>query len=767
MNTDEGEWPKSVSQLANTADAGRPIVASRGQVLGIVVVAVVFAEVSKDIVFATGLREWHPACNAVYCGMLACLPFLLARMAPKAAAFTIQWLPSSRWQWAWFLGMVVLLMVSKALVAALAAAIVGQRPQLPAVGPTTPIAIVFLGIVVVLIAPIAEEIFFRGFLLDQLRKLTRPSIALLIQSLLFGLSHLYTWGLFTSLAVLGSINAFFFGLIVGAWRIRFRSLLPLVLAHVLLNAMSIVPLKARYDQAVRMTYLTSHTISKETTYLTEPLRKDGAVDYVAALNQRFSQGVTPENNAAALFWKVLGPKEILPQYRDKYFQMLGIPPVPEEGDYFVDLRDYIARQKNGAQPAEAKPEVREQDGSWEQMTAAMKRPWSREEFPVFAEWLAANEKPLALAVEASKRPRRYEPLCCGEKTPIFAVLCPAIRQYRDVAAAFCVRAMLRLDEGKVEEAWEDLLACHRLARLAGQGPTVVDVIIAGSIEEKACCGDLGIVQHANLSKSQIVKMRQDIDQLSAMPRMADGLDAAERFTYLNAVSDISRQGIASLTRCDDVPELDDSMVEPFGLKNTVKSLIRYGASTEFDWDFCLREGNSWFDRIADAYGKPTRAEQREALGKIDEDFGKVKATAADAESLDAMMLDNPRRALSERLSQVLLTIFLPSVTTGIHAEDRWIMRFELDKLAFALAAYRADRGAYPAKLADLTPGYVAEVSKDVCVDSELHYRLEGDGYLLYSVGINGKDDGAKYQDGRKDGNDWDDLVVRVPAVKQE
>ena len=67
------------------------------------------------------------------------------------------------------------------------------------------------------------------------------------------------------------------------------------------------------------------TISKETTYLTEPLRADGYVDYLAAVNQRCQAGVTPENNAAVLFWRAVGPKEIRPEYRDKYFQMLGIP----------------------------------------------------------------------------------------------------------------------------------------------------------------------------------------------------------------------------------------------------------------------------------------------------------------------------------------------------------------------------------------------------------------------------------------------------------
>ena len=41
------------------------------------------------------------------------------------------------------------------------------------------------------------------------------------------------------------------------------------------------------------------------------------------------------------------------------------------------------------------------------------------------------------------------------------------------------------------------------------------------------------------------------------------------------------------------------------------------------------------------------------------------------------------------------------------------MQFELTRLAFALAAYHADRGTYPAKLADLVPKYVAEVPKDI------------------------------------------------------
>jgi hypothetical protein len=602
----------------------------------------------------------------------------------------------------------------------------------------------------VFVGPVAEEIFFRGYVLEQLRKLTRSGIALLIQSLLFGLFHVYTRGSFTL------VQTFLFGMILGAWRIRFRSLLPLVLAHVLLNATALIPLKARYDQAIARAHPT-FMISKETTYITEPLRKDGFVDYVAALNQRFSQGVTPENNAAVLFWKAVGPETILPVYRDKYFQLLGVPPLPEKGDYFVDLDPFrTGRRFNYTS---------------DQLTLAGKRPWSKQTFPVLAEWLAANEKPLTLAVEASKRPRRYDPLVCGAKAPLIAVPFPAVQQYRNLAKALCARAMLRLNKGRLDEAWEDLLTCHRLARLIGQGPTVIDALVVSSAKETACAGDQALLQNAHLTAAQATKMRADLNQLPAMPKMADKIDIGERFTYLDNVSSFSRDGVASLAGFliipDDMPGLKEFSPSN-GLEKTIKSLIRYGHNTAVDWDLVLRMGNSWYDRIAEAYRKPTRAERRETLRKADGDFARLKKTAADAESLDKLMLSNPRQALSERVSQVLLIMFLPAIAGQHQVEDRWTMRFELDKLAFALAAYRADYGAYPAKLADLAPRYVVEVPKDIFNDSELHYRLEGKGYLLYSVGVNGKDDGGKsYEDHKKPDDDGDDLVVRVPAPEQK
>ena len=117
------------------------------------------------------------------------------------------------------------------------------------------------------------------------------------------------------------------------------------------------------------------TISKETTYITGPLRKDGYVDYVAALNQRCSQGVTPENNAAVPFLKAMWLAGIGPKHGDGYCRMLGIPPPPEKGDYYVTLDKYVNGLKDADKPA-ARPGEEGRDILVEQQSQARTRPWS-------------------------------------------------------------------------------------------------------------------------------------------------------------------------------------------------------------------------------------------------------------------------------------------------------------------------------------------------------------------------------------------------------
>jgi membrane protease YdiL (CAAX protease family) len=772
MNSDEHEPQSIASQQTAPLSVDVEAAPRPWAVFAILLVAILVAEVSKDVLIAVGLDGW-------WLIVLAGVPFLLARIAPKAAGFDTQWLPNRRRQWFWFLGMVLVLFVSRALVLALAAATVGQPVPPPATTSPTPARVLLLGTVIVFLGPLAEEVFFRGYLLEQFRKLVRPSNALLIQALLFGLWHLYGQGWSTSWGWTRVVNAFFMALILGAWRIKFRSLLPLVFAHVLFNATTIPYLMVQYERAVDRTCLRHCTISKETTYITEPLLENGAPDYVAVLNERSSKGVTPENNSAVLFWKAVGPREIQPDYREKYFEMLGIPALPAEGEYYVNLAQYLARQVGDVNHGNAESQSSSPPSPYDLLEPALKRPWSKQEFPMLADWLAINEKPLALLVEASKRPRRYDQLVCGKNVPLIAILYPALSVYHeagDIISVFVARAMLRLAEGKTEEAWKDLLTCHRLARLVSQGPTMMDAMVSQGRESRSCSGELALLQHTRLTTAQIAKMREDLGRLPAMPPIADKLDAAERFTCLNVVLDCSRDAHSSLAdfakttdQCTDlIGDLKDS---PFGVKNlktVMEWLLHYSADTEIDWDLALREVNSWFDRLADAYRRPTRTAQNEALLKLNDDFGSLKKTVDNVDLLHQSMLGDRRKALSERVAQVILVMLLPPIALKENRDACGAVTFDMTKLAFALAAYHADHGSYPEKLAGLMPKYIRKVPLDPHSNAELRYRQDGKGYVLYSVGLNGRDDGGRGFDDRVRGkecheSDWDDLVIRMPA----
>jgi membrane protease YdiL (CAAX protease family) len=80
-------------------------------------------------------------------------------------------------------------------------------------------------------APICEEILYRGLLVTWLRGLGLNDFrVLLVGSLLFGANHLIPLGIVWSLAMVG-LGAILFGL-----RLRYESLSPGWLTHILFNA---------------------------------------------------------------------------------------------------------------------------------------------------------------------------------------------------------------------------------------------------------------------------------------------------------------------------------------------------------------------------------------------------------------------------------------------------------------------------------------------------------------------------------------------------
>ena len=106
-----------------------------------------------------------------------------------------------------------------------------------------------------------------------------------------------------------------------------------------------------------------------------------------------------------------------------------------------------------------------------------------------------------------------------------------------------------------------------------------------------------------------------------------------------------------------------------------------------------------------------------------------------------------------------MALLLPAINAAHAAQDRGNINLAVVQLSAALAVYRAENGSYPEKLDALVPAVLPALPVDLFHGKSYIYRRDGEGYLLYSVGANGADDGGSSQHLRVyDGRSTDDMT---------
>lgn len=490
--------------------------------------------------------------------------------------------------------------------------------------------------------------------------------------------------------------------------------------------------------------LSPFTVSKETTRITEPLKSDGTVDYAAALNARLREGLAPEDNAGTFLIKAFGYSEIPEAHRKKFFESLGAgQPNPLEGS-FRNYGEFVESHLKSANPSELE---QERQKSWDQQRQAMNQPWSRKELPIAADWVEANSESLALATKASKKSRLFIPIVVGENEPLLNQNTGFIIKMREVARLLRARAMLAIGEGRLADAQADLLACHRLAVLVGQQPTMVDALVSYAIDAIACEGDLVLAQSEKISPQELAAYRRELADLPPLAEMSVTVDRGERIFSLDAI-------------CNLATNVDEQTAKQLGFPNNKIWMRMLGLS--IDWDVILKRFNQEYDKMVAALRHNNFATRQAELTKIETELKKLQAEINKPAQVALMLLgvDPPRAVVSRQIGNVLIGLLLPAVRQAHIAEVRAIMRRDLTILAFALAEHHREVGRYPEKLDALAPKYLKTIPKDRFTDKPLKYKQEKAGYVLYSVGGNGQDDKGQSVG---QGNQADDLTVRVPS----
>ena len=104
----------------------------------------------------------------------------------------------------------------------------------------------------------------------------------------------------------------------------------------------------------------------------------------------------------------------------------------------------------------------------------------------------------------------------------------------------------------------------------------------------------------------------------------------------------------------------------------------------------------------------------------------------------------------DRLGETLM----PFIELGFRTAASRAARIRLADLALAVERYRLANGRLPKVIDDLTPDFIPSVPLDPYTDEPLHYRPTDDGFVIYSVDPDRKDDGEPREEYYISGRDY-------------
>lgn len=429
-------------------------------------------------------------------------------------------------------------------------------------------------------------------------------------------------------------------------------------------------------------------VSPETTHVTEPRTPDGRfVDYMAAVEEFvYPPEMMTDNNGYRLVMRTIGPLEkSSDDITQKRYAMLGLdyifdkPTVPYMDPYEYFKRRYdlypeefdeiVAYMKALRQEAESDDngemgygganrtiEEEMKTNSWLAWDYVRKYP-DLHKLQMTQDWLAADKTAFDVLTAAAKKPVFVTPMIVpSDHISFYDVLLPDIQGIRSFARALAGRVTIRVAEGDIDGAIDDILTCHRLGRhLTRPGCLVqqlVGIACEGIAHDLAFNGNLA----SQADAEQLRRLQEGLRNLPQYATWEDGMEL-ERLATLD-----------SLTAIMNDPANLKKMLETnrTTLPITVEPMLWCGK----DWNVVFKTVNENFDdAIAGGY-------------------------------LRAGLSTNPLRYLSlrmrsEEFAVMFLDFFLPATGAFREAIRRMECCYNMKRIQIAMFLYQAEHGTLP------------------------------------------------------------------------
>jgi hypothetical protein len=372
-----------------------------------------------------------------------------------------------------------------------------------------------------------------------------------------------------------------------------------------------------------------------------------------------------------------------------------------------------------------------------------------EEKQFVAKWLTDNQEILELVVAGTQRPyywRTYVNRHKQKTSEMISILLPHFNGFVNLARTLRWRARLRAEQGRYEDAFNDVKSCYRFGHHLKGEKFFMEQLTAFSVEKRATQTLRDILSEHKIDAATLATLQKDYEQMIADENFVLGLEA-EKMSLFDEIqrcftADGRGGGHLYIKRIREIAEpFDWSGADSWLVTNFVRVLFTHPNKQQ-----TLTSANKFYDYIQEV---TLKTPARIRIEQIDID-----------QELQRLTSDN-----------VLFSIFLPGFERIIEYSYQNKADVRATLSIIAILRYKQDTGVYPEHLEQLVAdAYLKELPIDPYTDEPLVYRRTADNFILYSLGHNFKDDGGKPEIDRKGRPrlwDYEADAVFWPVCKQK
>ncbi|PYI89840.1 MAG: hypothetical protein DME26_00135, partial [Verrucomicrobia bacterium] len=322
-----------------------------------------------------------------------------------------------------------------------------------------------------------------------------------------------------------------------------------------------------------------------------------------------------------------------------------------------------------------------------------------------ADALADNREALDLLHQAARLKRSRYPISLtqGPNT-----LLPHLAPLKHAARLFELEVIEALEHGNADEAARSVRASTGLGRSLVAEPLLISQLVRLSLNTASCRSLERIMNRARLTDRQLLDLNSALSETQNPAGFTRAL-VGERAIGISLFTAPLKDALAS-TPSGTSGRLETVAIDLFA------PLIKASGFFERDQIFYFETMQAYLGALSLPSPKSLET-AKNVEGRIDEATAKYYI-------FSGMLLPGLRRGVQKDLESIAL---VRAAQTALAIE-----RFRLG---------HEDR--LPDSLAALVPGYLQSVPNDAFDASPLRYKRLSEGYVLYSIGADGTDDGGR------------------------